>query len=124
MGQSQLDDFGREVGPLRLQRCLRESLKAPRKKRTMAQEYDVLALENMVRPVSRLLNLCLSEHLCSRTAQPQHPGQVRTPFRSGGVKILGEDGKPVYMEGPERIPKVRSERPSASLLPGLRLRTV
>ncbi|KAJ1478628.1 hypothetical protein T484DRAFT_2929114 [Baffinella frigidus] len=48
----------------------------------MAQELDVIELENM----------------------------VRTPFRSGGVKVVGEDGKPVYMEGPERIPKTHGRK--------------
>jgi len=31
---------------------------------------------------------------------------VRTPFRSGGLKVFGEDGKPEFMPGPERIQKV------------------
>ena len=32
---------------------------------------------------------------------------VRTPFRSGGVKVVGDDGKPEFLPGPERIPKTR-----------------
>jgi hypothetical protein len=32
---------------------------------------------------------------------------VRTPFRSGGIKVIGEDGKPEFLPGPERIPKTR-----------------
>ena len=31
---------------------------------------------------------------------------VRTPFRSGGIKVV-EDGQPVFLPGPERIPKTR-----------------
>jgi len=32
---------------------------------------------------------------------------VRTPFRSGGIKVVDEDGKPEFLPGPERIPKTR-----------------
>ena len=32
---------------------------------------------------------------------------VRTPFRSGGIKVIGEDGKPEFLPGPERIPRTR-----------------
>lgn len=32
---------------------------------------------------------------------------VRTPFRSGGIKVVDENGKPEFMPGPERMPKTR-----------------
>jgi len=32
---------------------------------------------------------------------------VRTPFRSGGIKVVDADGKPEFLPGPERIPKTR-----------------
>eukprot|EP00286_Rhodomonas_abbreviata_P008397 CAMPEP_0181323850 /NCGR_PEP_ID=MMETSP1101-20121128/20024_1 /TAXON_ID=46948 /ORGANISM="Rhodomonas abbreviata, Strain Caron Lab Isolate" /LENGTH=253 /DNA_ID=CAMNT_0023431943 /DNA_START=75 /DNA_END=836 /DNA_ORIENTATION=+ len=35
---------------------------------------------------------------------------VRTPFRSGGSKVLDENGKPVYLPGPERIPKTHGKK--------------
>eukprot|EP00961_Rhodomonas_salina_P260406 3518950-Rhodomonas_salina.1 len=35
---------------------------------------------------------------------------VRTPFRSGGAKMLDENGKPIFMPGPERIPRTHGRR--------------
>mmetsp|Transcript_50779 Transcript_50779/g.126410 ORF Transcript_50779/g.126410 Transcript_50779/m.126410 type:complete len:254 (+) Transcript_50779:225-986(+) len=34
---------------------------------------------------------------------------IRTPFRSGGTKVLDENGKPVFLTGPERIPKTNGK---------------
>mmetsp|Transcript_27058 Transcript_27058/g.52737 ORF Transcript_27058/g.52737 Transcript_27058/m.52737 type:complete len:255 (+) Transcript_27058:24-788(+) len=34
---------------------------------------------------------------------------IRTPFRSGGTKVLDENGKIVYLSGPERIPKTHGK---------------
>lgn len=35
--------------------------------------------------------------------------QIREPFRGGGEKMYGEDGKPVFLPGPERIPKTKGK---------------
>ena len=32
---------------------------------------------------------------------------VRTPFRSGGIKYINEDGQQEFLPGPERIPRTR-----------------